>query len=692
MDAIQNSMIAWFWWCSGRQSFVRLGGRNLRVKVEMSDPGPEQFTPRRETACLRSGSTDDDVQFRHLVQSITDYAVYMLDPTGTVTSWNPGAERAKGYTRDEILGQHFSRFFTSEDQASFRPAHALAAARANGRFEDEGWRVRKDGSRFWASVVIDPMHDENGQLIGFAKITRDTTEVRAAQEALRTNEQHLQLLLDSIVDYAIYTLDATGLVTSWNPGAERAKGYSRDEILGQHFSRFFTEEERAAGRPAHALAVARTTGRFEDEGWRVRKDGTRFWANVVIDSMRDNNGRVIGFAKVTRDTTEKQALAEARRQLHQAQKMETVGQLTGGVAHDFNNLLSAVMGSLELMARLTDDGRVRSLIATAQRAAGRGAKLTAQLMAFSRQQTLSPQTSNVNELIMAFESLIRQTVGETITLRLGLGPQIWVSEIDQAQFQSALLNFVVNARDAMPKGGTLTIETRNVVIDPATASALTEIVPGPYVAVTVHDTGEGMTPEVKAKAVEPFFTTKDVGQGSGLGLSQAYGFVRQSNGQMKIESEIGAGTAISLYLPRSTGALVAEPEPDRQVETSRGTVLVVEDDPDVLEVAAAAVRSFGYDVHFAADAPAALAMLQRGTPVDCLFTDVVMPKGMNGVELAHEARRLQPRLRVLLTSGYPRKALREREGIDESVAFITKPYTLSALSEQLNELVLGSMN
>jgi len=617
----------------------------------------------------------------------------MLDPTGTVTSWNPGAERAKGYTRDEIVGQHFSRFFTSEDQASGRPAHALAVARAIGRFEDEGWRVRRDGSRFWASVVLDPMHDQNGRLMGFAKITRDTTETRAAQEALRANEQHLQLLMDSIVDYAIFTLDATGLVTSWNPGAERAKGYARNEILGQHFSRFFTAEDQASSRPAHALAIAQANGRFEDEGWRVRKDGTRFWASVVIDSMRDKNGQVIGFAKVTRDITEKQALAEAKRQLYQAQKMETVGQLTGGVAHDFNNLLSAVMGSLELMARLTDDGRVRSLIATAQRAAGRGAKLTAQLLAFSRQQTLSPQPSNVNELIMAFESLIRQTVGETITLRLDLGPQLWPSEIDQAQFHSALLNFVVNARDAMPKGGALTIETRNVVIDPATAGALTEIAPGPYVAVTVRDTGEGMTPEVKARAIEPFFTTKDVGQGSGLGLSQAYGFVRQSNGQMKIESEIGAGTSISLYLPRSTSATAAKSDPDRrQVETSRGTILVVEDDPDVLEIAAAAVRSFGYDVHFAPDAQAALAMLQRGTPVDCLFTDVVMPKGMNGVELAREARRLQPTLRVLLTSGYPRKALREREGVDESVAFITKPYTLSALSERLNALVPGSMN
>jgi len=644
----------------------------------------DQNTPGRETAARNAGPTSADDQYRRLVQSITEYAIYMLDPTGIVTSWNPGAEHANGYTEADIIGRNFAQFFTAEDQARGRPAEALAIARSTARFEAESWRVRKDGSGFWACVVIHPIRDENGGLLGFANITRDMTKARAAQEALQASEQHLRLLTESIVDYAIFTLDAADVVTSWNPGAERAKRYARAEIIGQHFSRFFTADDQSSGRPAHALAVARATGRFEDEGWRVRKDGARFWASVVIDAMRDENGQIVGFAKVTRDISDKRALAEAKEQLHQAQKMETVGQLTGGVAHDFNNLLTAVMGSLELVARLVDDDKALGLIATAQRAAGRGAKLTSQLLAFSRRQILSPQTSNVNDLVVAFESLLRRAGGEAVSLRLNLDSRLWLSDVDQAQFQSALLNFVVNARDAMPKGGTLIIETRNAMLDSAAAAELTEIVPGPFVVVTVRDTGEGMTPEVMNRAVEPFYTTKDVGRGSGLGLSQAYGFVRQSNGQMKIESQVGIGTSISLYLPRSTSAKAAEAEPDRPpTETSRGTVLVVEDDPDVLEIAAAAVKSFGYEVHLAQDAETALTILQREPPIDCLFTDVVMPRGMNGVELAREARRLQPTLRILLASGYPRKALEEHEGVNDKMVLITKPYTLSALNEGL---------
>nr|WP_321985950.1 PAS domain S-box protein [uncultured Lichenicoccus sp.] len=620
-----------------------------------------------------------------LVQGITDYAIYRLDADGTVLSWNPGAERFKGYTASEIIGRNYTCFFTENDIAGGMPLTDLAIARETGRFEGEGWRLRKDGTRFWASVVIDRLQNASGDFDGFGKITRDISDNRAVQQALRLSEQRFRLLVDSFVHYAIFTLDPNGLLTSWNLGAERANGYTQDEILGESYARFFTAEDQAAGKPAQTLATARTNGRYEGEGWRVRKDGSRFLANIVIDLMHDEDGTFAGYANITRDITEKHALEAAREQIYHSQKMETVGQLTGGVAHDFNNLLTAVSGSLALVMATSTDERVRHLIEVAQRAADRGARLTHQLLAFSRRQILQPQTSDINELIARFEILFRRAAGETINLQLDLAPAIWLSEIDPAQFQSALLNLVVNARDAMPKGGALTIETRNLEIGAADAIRLREITRGPYICITVHDSGAGMEPSVRDRAIEPFFTTRDVGQGSGLGLSQVYGFVRQSEGQIEIESAPGAGTSVSLYLPQSRqpvieDALMEAPKPD----TSHGTILVVEDDPDVLEIAVAAVESFGYKVHAARDGEEALAILLSEKPVDLLFTDVVMPKGLSGVDLARDARLLQPKIPVLMASGYPREAMQERKDDSENMAFIAKPYTLSALSEKLD--------
>jgi CheY-like chemotaxis protein len=334
---------------------------------------------------------------------------------------------------------------------------------------------------------------------------------------------------------------------------------------------------------------------------------------------------------------------------------------------------------------LNDDERIERLIHIAQRASARGAKLTNQLLAFSRKQVLRPQTSDMNALITAFEDLLRQASGESTKFRLKLGSKLWLGNLDQGQFQSALLNLVVNARDAMKKGGTLTIKTRNIRIDRLAATKLTEIAPGPYIVITVEDTGEGMTPEVRARAIEPFYSTKDADRGTGLGLSQVYGFVRQSNGQMMIKSETGRGTSVSIYLPKSTKAeAVHSATATPTIASSRGTVLVVEDDPDVLEIALESVRSFGFEVLAAPNAAAALTILRRAETVDLLFTDIVMPPGMNGVELAFDACRLRPTLRVLLASGYPREAL--RDSLQDSMDFIAKPYTLSTLNERLGAL------
>lgn len=619
-----------------------------------------------------------DGRYELLVRAVTAYAIYMLDCDGNVVSWNSGAERLKGYAESEIIGQHFSKFFTPEDCAAEKPAAALAIAAENGRWEDESWRVRKDGSRFWGLETLDAIRDANGKLLGFAKTARDVTENRMAQWALAENERRIRLLVASVIDYALFTLDLEGVIQSWNPGAERLKGYTADDIIGKHFSIFYTEEARAAGEPERVLATARAQGRFEGEGWRVRKDGSRFWANVVIDPIRDEDGQLIGFTKITRDITEKRALEQAREHLFQAQKIESVGQLTGGVAHDFNNLLTAVGGSLSLVKQLITDQRALRLLDTAENAVARGSRLTKQLLTFSRQHPVQPEKVNANEMIASLASLLRHAAGQNVEIRLDLFPLLWTSEMDRTQFQSALLNLVVNARDAIGgAGGVVTIETRNAEIDERRAASLGGIAAGPFVVLAVADTGSGMSAETQAKAIEPFFTTKEPGRGSGLGLSQVYGFARQSGGQIEIDSAVGRGTTIRIFLP----ALAPDAAAAETLETSV-TVLLTEDDADVLTVAAETLRVLGYEVHTATNATEALAILRQGTPIDILFTDIVMPNGMNGIELAREARRLRPDIRVLLASGYSR----ERTAADEDMAFIAKPYQMPELAQQLEAL------
>jgi PAS domain S-box-containing protein len=616
----------------------------------------------------------------------------MLDPNGIIASWNSGAQRFKGYIESEILGEHFSRFYTPEDRATGLPQRALETAVREGKFEAEGWRVRKDGTYFWAHVVIDPIIDGNGNLLGFAKITRDLTERRKAEEALRASEQRFKLLVQGVTDYAIYMLDPEGHVTNWNPGAQRIKGYIEAEILGQHFSRFYTPEDLATGLPQRALETAKREGRFEAEGWRVRKDGTRFWANVVIDPIYDDAKRLIGFAKITRDITERrntqEALAQAQAALFQAQKMETVGQLTGGLAHDFNNLLTIIVNNLDFLTRTVSGTREIRLIESAHRAAERGAQLTRQLLAFSRRQPLQSVLHNPNTLLTGFETVLRRACGETVDLELSLPSRVSAINVDGAQFEAALLNLVVNARDAMPDGGDLKIAIGETDVDEDRA-LVWDIAPGPYVVVTVEDTGVGMTPDVASRVFEPFFTTKEVGKGTGLGLSQVYGFITQSGGHITVNSTPGEGTTITMLLPACGDGEPAgeEEKPDtrRPARDSAGTVLIVEDEPAVLDVATEIFDSLGYDVLTATDASHAIEVLARDVSIDVLFSDVVMPNGMNGVELSRIARQMRPNIKVLLASGYPMSAL-PREGLDEGVSFISKPYRWTELADKLRSL------
>jgi len=618
----------------------------------------------------------DEQRFHYLISGIRDYAIYMLDTDGHVSSWNSGARRFKGYEAPEILGQHFSRFYTPEDRESGLPARALATALTEGKYEAEGWRVRQDGTRFWASVIIDPIYDEHGALLGYAKITRDITEKKKAQDALRASEERFRLLVQGVSDYAIYMLSPEGVVSNWNVGAQRIKGYSEQEIIGQHFSRFYTEPDRASGLPARALGTAVREGRYEAEGWRQRKDGTSFWAHVIIDAIHDESGELIGFAKVTRDLTEKKAaadaLAEANAALFQAQKMESIGQLTGGIAHDFNNLLSVLSSGLEV---LTLRGAVSDMktLDSMRRAIDRGATLTQQLLAFARQQPLQPETHSVNRLVSGFESVLRRAVHAAIDFEVHLAPEIRSTVIDSARFESALLNLVVNARDAMPEGGRIRIETANVELKEREVNGLA---PGSYVQVTVSDTGTGMSPETAQRAFEPFYTTKEVGKGTGLGLSQVYGFIKQSGGEVKIRTAPGEGTAIAIYLPAAPG----QDAPAQQDSTEM--VLIVEDEPDLMDVASALYISMGYEVLTASGAQEALALL-ASRHIDILFTDVIMPNGMNGVELASYAREHYPDLKIILASGYPLPALKLEHNNLSEFAFVNKPYRLSDLARAL---------
>jgi PAS domain S-box-containing protein len=634
---------------------------------------PNAYLPTRN-------SVEDIERLRHFISSVTDYAIYMLSPEGNVVSWNAGARRFKGYTADEIIGQHFSRFYSEEDRATGLPARALEIARTTGKFEAEGWRMRKDGSRFWASVVIDPIRNDAGELIGFAKITRDITDKKAALEALRESEERFRMLVQGVTDYAIYMLSPSGHITNWNAGARRIKGFEHDEVIGSHFSRFYTEEDREAGLPRRALQQACEQGRFEAEGWRVRKNGSRFWAHVVIDPIRNDLGELVGYAKITRDITERRtaqaSLEQAREALFQSQKLEAIGMLTGGVAHDFNNLLNVVTNGLSLLRdRAREAGDLR-IIDAMEQAAQRGAALTQQLLSFARQQPMKSEPRDVNRVIASFEAVLRRGSRSTLRFDVALATDLPNVMVDAAQLETALLNLVVNARDATPDGGKITIATFAVDLQQGQLGALPA---GRYVGVSVQDTGAGMSPEVVRRAIEPFFTTKEVGKGTGLGLSQAYGMVQQSGGDIEIRSTPGQGTTIALYFPAlaqgSTAAAVAK---GPAVEK----VLVVDDQPDVLEVTSELFRSLGFEVLSANSGEDAVEVLRRTPDIHLLLSDVVMP-GMSGIQLGHKAQELVPDIKVILASGYTNAALNRDEGSLEGFQFLPKPYRMGDLVKKL---------
>jgi len=475
------------------------------------------------------------------------------------------------------------------------------------------------------------------------------------QEAEAAEIGRYRLLVNAVTDYAIYMLDPNGRITSWNPGARRLKGYEEAEILGQHFSRFYIDEDRAAGLPALALATAAKDGRFEREGWRVRKDGSRFWAHVIVDPIRNPAGELVGYAKITRDLTERRdaqlALDRTREALFQSQKMEAVGQLTGGIAHDFNNLLTAIIGSLEIARRRATDASVIRLIDNALRGAERGSSLTQRMLMFARRQELDFRPVDIVALVHGMAELLERSLGPSVRVetRFPLGLP-WVNT-DSNQLEMALLNLAVNARDAMPEGGPVVITARPETI----ALAHGRLQPGEYVCLSLTDTGEGMDEDTLAKAIDPFFTTKEVGKGTGLGLPMVHGLAEHSGGQLLLRSRKGQGTTAELWLPVAKKTeKAAEAEAPAQVpakEHRRLIVLVVDDDPLVLTNMAAMLDDIGHRVFEAGSAREALTILRRESGIQLVITDQAMPQ-MTGMQLIEEIKDNWPDLPVILATGF----------------------------------------
>ncbi|MCP1972915.1 ATP-binding protein [Bradyrhizobium elkanii] len=714
-------------------------------------------------------------QWRQIVNGATDTAIISTDEGGIVTSWNSGACRILGWSEPEMLGNSLARIFADADgqaRLSREMEDALAHGRGGG---EEGWRVRKDGSRLWAVGELSPIR-EGGRIIGFVKILRDRTVQREAEETIREErhalevlnragsslalETDLQRLVQIVTDagvelsgaefgaffynltnaagesYMLYTLSGAPLEafskfpmprntevfapTFNGEGIVRSDDITKDARYGKNPPRKGMPEGHLPVRSYLAVPVISRTGEvigglffghgkpgvFSERSERGLS-GLAAEAAVAIDNVRLSQAsqREIAERKRAQEalvqlnaTLEKQVLErteQLRRNeqaLRQSQKMEAVGQLTGGVAHDFNNLLQVIMGNLDTLQRNipSDSARLQRAVRHATNGAQRAASLTQRLLAFSRRQPLDPKPIDVNVLVNGLSEMVHRTLGETIAVETVLGAGLWRAEADPNELEAAILNLAVNARDAMPNGGKLTLETGNAHIDEAYVAAHSEVVAGQYVVISVSDTGIGMERQTVAQAFEPFFTTKPVGKGTGLGLSQVYGFVKQSGGHVKIYSEVGQGTTVKIYLPRLAGEASNDSAPEETLNPEAAqeeTIIVVEDDDDVRAYSVDSLRELGYRVLEAHDGPAALRLLDGQPRVDLMFTDVVLPGGMTGAQVAAQAKAIRPSLKVLFTTGYARNSIIHHGRLDKGVQLIVKPFSFNELAAKVRDVL-----
>jgi PAS domain S-box-containing protein len=596
------------------------------------------------------------------------------------------------------------------------PGQELATARTQGCANDERWHVRRDGSRFFANGSVRPLHDAQGSITGFIKIARDETERRSAEAVLRETELRYRLAAKATND-AIWDWNLVTNHIGWNEAICVLFGYARDEVEptgGWWLGHIHPDERDAVEAGIHAV-IDGTDDLWTAEYRFRRADGS--FADVFDRGhvVRDETGVAVRMIGAMLDLTGRKRAEEALRQLNetlelrvaertaelvaaqdalrQSQKMEAVGQLTGGLAHDFNNLLTGISGSLEIMQVRIAQGRqsdVERYVGAAQGAAKRAAALTHRLLAFSRRQTLSPKPTDVRQLVNGMEELIRRTVGPAIEIETVNAAGLWPSLIDPSQLENAILNLCINARDAMPDGGRITIESGNRWMDERAAKPR-GLEPGQYISLSVSDTGTGMTAAVIEKAFDPFFTTKPIGVGTGLGLSMIYGFAKQSGGSVSIYSEIGEGSVVCIYLPRHLGnAEVEEPTPaaDATPRAEAGeTVLVVDDEPTVRMLVVEVLTDLGYTAIEAADGAAGLKVINSDARIDLLVTDVGLPGGMNGRQVADAARAIRRDLKVLFITGYAENAVLSHGHLDPGMHVLTKPFSIDALASRIRGLI-----
>ena len=504
--------------------------------------------------------------------------------------------------------------------------------------------------------------------------------------ALDSVRRHFQILIEGVVDYAVFALDKEGHVTSWNSTAQKIIGYTPEEIVGKHFGIFYRPDERRAGSPAHALESAVQRGKREVEGWRIRKNGTPFFITGSVSSIRDDAGNLIGFIKILRDTTERrdaeEKLVQAREQLAMSQKMEAIGKLTGGIAHDFNNLLMIIGGSAQIFTRLLDPKLPRAIEAI-QTAAKRGESLTRQLLTFSRHQHLSPTVVDLNASIKNMRTMIESSLRGNIVYDENIGDAVSPVKVDLAELELAIVNIAVNARDAMPNGGTFTLSVNAVTVDQEIGD---NRLGQAFFAMAFSDTGTGIPPNLLSKMFDPFFTTKEVGKGTGLGLSQVYGFAHQAGGTVTADSKVGQGTTITVYLPSSAGEQIASKELSaartKTRHSQRQTVLVVDDSADVADVTSSLFEHLGYETIYRESAEAALKLLEAGTKIDLVFSDIVMPGTIDGVGLAREIRSRYPNMPIALTTGYSDAA----EAAPPNLRILRKPFDTEALRDFIQDI------
>ncbi|MGQ0533078.1 MAG: PAS domain S-box protein [Caulobacteraceae bacterium] len=618
-------------------------------------------------------------RLRAVVDTAVD-GVILIDANGVILMFNPACEQLFGYAAFEVIGRNVRTLmpepYQSEHDTYLRNYRETGVRKIIGIGREVLGRKR-GGARFPMDLSVAEA-EEDGLPI-FVGIIRDLSERRAAEKALREGAEQMRAVVETAVD-GVILINSRAQVLMFNPACQRLFGYDANEVIGQNVRMLMPAPYR--NEHDSYIAAYRETGSAKIIGigrevTGLRRDGSTFPIDLSVGEAKQEGESI--FVGIIHDLTSRKRTEE---QLVQAQKMETVGQLSGGIAHDFNNLLTVILGNAEalgLRVKARDD--LRQLADTIVLAAERGAELTQRLLAFSRRQVLQPAVIDCNAMVESMRVLLRRMLREDITLSINVAPTPVMAMADAAQLESALLNLSLNAQDALPNGGTLTFATAEVELDRTSFPEDAGVRPGRYVSISVTDDGVGMAREVAERAFEPFFTTKEVGKGSGLGLSMVYGFAKQSNGHVTIYSEVGLGTSIRLYLPIAESAQTGA---TRSTETGavggNEKILVVEDDPLVRSHAISSLEGVGYRIIVASDGPEALALIRSGAAPDLLFTDLVMPGGMNGWELAAKARELKPSLKILFTSGYPLETLTDRSDSDPGARLLSKPYRVAELA------------